>query len=518
MFSSVSTGATIGLNSHLVKVEVDASPGLPCFQMVGLLGSEVKEAKERVRVSLKNSGFSLPAMCINVNLSPASVRKEGTAFDLPLAICILISLGKVDAEAVKDTLIIGELGLNGDIKPVRGILPIARMASQNKFKYIILPKENEKEASFISDLTVIGVENLSQTITYLCTHDTSSPSTKPSCAGQSIENLLNTASATVYDFGDVHGQYAIKRAATVAAAGLHHMLLIGPPGAGKTMIAKCIPGILPPLSPDEALEITSIYSVAGLLKKENPIITARPFLSPHHTITEHALAGGGHIPGPGIVTLAHRGILFLDEMTEFARPTLDIMRQPLEDKIVHIARTHGTYDYPADFMLVAACNPCPCGYYPNMNKCRCSEPVVRRYLNRISGPILDRIDICCDVEPVSLKHLTSNNSGAGMTSEALRSKVLIARAKQNERFKSCTLHFNSDMDAKAVEKYCQLGSKEKAMIESAFEALQLSARSYHRILKLSRTIADLDDSDEIKEEHISEAILYRTNGSRYWGR
>lgn len=529
MLSTITSGVVYGVRSHLIQVEVDISQGLPCFQIVGLPGSEVREARERVKVALKNVGIKLPPMCINVNLSPADLPKNGTMFDLPVAVGIMIALGKLHQEAVTGTLLLGELGLSGELKPVRGVLPIVREAASQGVRKCILPAGNAWEGALIQEMESIGVRDVREAVALLSGEIISVPETKQggnqACDNKTAVTASNTAVPDTVsiegvekeerlDFSQINGQQGLKRAAEVAAAGFHNLLIIGAPGSGKTMLARRIPSILPPLTREESLEVSTIYSICGLLQSVGALRTTRPFLNPHHTITGRALAGGGRIPMPGIISLAHRGVLFLDELPEFKRETLDILRQPLEDKKVQIARSSGSYVYPADFMLVGAMNPCPCGFYPDRERCRCTPFEVRRYLSRVSGPILDRMDICVEAMPMAFADMTSGRREE--SSAQVRERVMEARKRQEHRFAGTGLHFNADMGAGDVDRYCVLGEAELRYMERMFSCLQLSARAYHRILKVARTIADLDGSDGIREMHLAEAICYRQSDHKYW--
>ena len=514
MFSTIASGTIYGIKSCLIQVEVDISQGMPCFQIVGLPGSEVREARERVKVALKNVGVILPPISINVNLSPADIPKSGTMFDLPVAVGIMTAMAKLPEGAVADTLLIGELGLSGELKPVKGVLPIVREAAAGGIRRCILPVDNAWEGKLVEGIESIGVSDLKQTIDILT--GVKSEVCVPAAVDcpqtgtdRNSDNAFmhNAVSGNSEDFADMSGQEGLKRAAEVAAAGFHNLLIVGAPGSGKTMLARRLPAILPPLSPEESLEVSSIYSISGLLKSAGSLRTGRPFLNPHHTITGQALVGGGRIPTPGIISLAHRGVLFLDELPEFKRETLDILRQPLEDRQVQIARSSGTYVYPADFMLVGAMNPCPCGYYPDLSRCRCTPHEVRRYLRRVSGPILDRMDICVGAQPVAFREIAGQRRAE--SSVQVRERVIRARKIQSERFAGTDIRFNSDMKAADVDKYCMLGKKEQDFMEKMFAAMQLSARGYHRIIKVARTIADLGDSKAIGEEHLAEAICYR---------
>ena len=509
MFSRIRSAAIIGIDVVPVSVETDISDGLPQFTMVGYVTGQVREAGDRVRTSLKNIGFRMPPEKVTVNLAPADVLKSGSHFDLPIALGLLSCMEKVPPDSIRNIMAVGELSLSGELVPVAGILPIALKAREMGISVLIVPEENEGEGRVVSDLQILGFHRLPEVVEFL-RHGTL-PARIP---GPEKSAQLN---AYDLDFRDIRGQEAVKRAACIAAAGFHNLLMIGPPGAGKTMLARRMPTIMPPLTMDESLEISGIYSIAGLLSSEQPVIGVRPFRSPHHTLSPQALAGGGKIPKPGELTLAHRGILFLDEMPEFKRGSLEILRQPLEDREIVIARNAGTFHFPANFLLMAAMNPCPCGYYPDLNRCRCSHRDIQLYMNRISQPLLDRIDLCVECSPVTYDELTGA-AEAGESSAEIREKVMRAHEVQQARFAGTGIHFNSEIPSAKLSEFCPCDEGAEKVMMDAFSSMRLSARGYHRIIKVARTIADLDGAQVIRREHAAEAVCYRMIDRKYWTR
>jgi magnesium chelatase family protein len=496
------TCSLLGIDAILVEVEVDLSPGLPAFATVGLPDNIVRESKDRVKTALQNSGYSFPMERITVNLAPANLKKEGAGFDLPIAVGILAAMGLLDRHAAEQAILVGELSLDGRVKPVTGSLPMAIHAQKSGYGQMILPYENAPEAAVADNLTVLPVKHLAEVVSFLNGTETITP------VRISREEIWNGQVAESLDFEDVKGQEQTKRGLEVAAAGGHNVLMIGPPGAGKTMLAQRLPGILPLLSYEEALETSKVFSAAGLLNHQ-PLLVQRPFRAPHHTISDAGLIGGGHIPRPGEVSLSHNGVLFLDEFPEFRRNILDLLRQPLEDGQVTIARASISLTYPARFMLVAAMNPCPCGYWGSHDRpCKCGTHQMQRYRGRISGPILDRIDLHIEVPALRYEDLRSIQPAE--PSAAIRERVIAARNRQIDRYAHDGIYSNALMRPKHIKKYCRLDDASESLLGEAVRRLGLSARAYHRILKVARTIADLDRQEAIASDHLLEAIQYRT--------
>jgi magnesium chelatase family protein len=503
--------AVQGINATQVTVEVSIGQGVNFF-IVGLPDNAVKESQHRIDTALKQFGFKIPGKKITVNMAPADIRKEGSAYDLTIAIGILAASGIISSEKIGDYVIMGELALDGGIRPVKGALPIAINAKQHKFKGIILPSANASEASVVSGLEVLYADTIKQVIDFF-----NGENLLPKAEARLDETFLSQIESAEFDFADVKGQENIKRALEIAAAGGHNAILIGPPGAGKTMLSKRLPSILPPLTIEEALETTKIHSVAGKTgKKEFGLITQRPFRTPHHTISDIALVGGGNNPQPGEISLAHNGVLFLDELPEFKRTVLEVMRQPIEDRVITISRAKFSVEYPASFMLIASMNPCPCGFYNHPEKeCVCAPGIVQKYLNKISGPLLDRIDLHIEVTPVPFSELSAQHSSE--SSKEIRSRVIKARKIQGARYDSeSKVHCNAQMNTGHLKIYCKLNEAGNALLKNAMERLGLSARAYDRILKVARTIADLDTSDNIETNHIAEAIQYRSLDRDGW--
>ena len=527
MYSSITTGAVHGIDSYLMQVETDISDGLPSFNMVGFMSSEVREAGERVRVALRNIGIYLPPKRITVNLSPAGIYKRGIVIDLPVCVGLLSCLGYIDKDSTLDVLVAGEVGLNGEIRPVKGILSIVMEARERGIRTCLVPLGNQSEGALVHGIRVVGVRSLAELVNYLRRDEEERDLYLPpseldaaqllrmSLDGQPLfspEGDCHFQENRLPDLSDIHGQTRAKKALEIAAAGFHSILMTGPPGSGKSMLASCLPGIMSPLTPEEALEITKVYSASGMLPEGVPLITQRPYIAPHHSVTRAALIGGGNIPAAGLISLAHLGVLFLDETAEYSASDLNALREPLENHEITIRRLHGAYRYPARMMLVAASNPCPCGYYPDMNKCTCTPFQVRNYRKKISGPLIDRIDFRIHVERVGAEEL--QNLRKEESSAAVRARVTEAAERQAFRFAGTPFRYNADMTAGAVERFCPLDTQLAAKMRMVYEQLEMSARSYHKTLKMARTIADLDGREVILERDLMTAIGFRVAESR----
>ena len=498
-----------GMNAYPVQVEADTLRALPSFDIVGLPDASVKESRDRVRIAMKNCGYEFPATKITVNLAPADIKKSGPLYDVPILLAMLCITGQLACGDLSDSVFLGELSLDGSVRPVNGVLPMAVAARKSGAASLFVPLENAAEAALVSGLDVYGIENASQLIAHLLGHRLLTPTLPEAESDKNAGSFL--------DFADVKGQTAAKRALEIAAAGSHNALMIGPPGSGKSMLAKRLPSILPDMTFEESMEVTQLYSVAGLLGQGSGLVKSRPFRAPHHTVSPAGLSGGGSIPRPGEVSLAHHGVLFLDELPEFSRSAMEILRQPVEDGTVTISRASGTLSYPCSIMLIAAMNPCPCGYFGHPARpCTCTPNQVTRYLSKVSGPLLDRLDLHIDVQPVEFESLSSTQKAESSTE--IKKRVDAARKIQNHRFAGSGIVSNSRIPAAKLSEFCPMDLSAQKLLKSAFEKLGLSARAYDRIMKVARTIADLDGSETISNAHIAEAIQYRSLDRKYWQR